>query len=307
MDELQKWFLENGSGSDADASMKKLLEDFGSDDYALSSEGYDRFMNTVNAERDMTARRRVSRIVEHTVAALLLLVSVVSLALLMRKKEPVAWNEVYTLSGQTRNVSLPDGSTLRLAPQSRLVYPSSFEGGVRKVFLQGEAYADITHNEKVPFEICSEDVTVTVLGTEFNFSSYLSDSECELALVDGSVEMRIDSPASGHTIRMKTGDMVRYDRSSGSVERQRFSADSYLQNVKRDGIQFTNRRMEDIVRALERRFGTQIVIEDEAIKQERFYASFINGEDLLSILSSLNTQNYMKIRRKGDIIYLSLK
>ena len=307
MDELQKWFLENGSGSDADASMKKLLEDFGSDDYALSTEGYDRFRDAVNAERSKTARRKIFRIVERVASALLLPVAIASLVLLTRKQEPVAWNEVYTLSGQTRIVSLPDGSTLRLAPQSRLVYPSSFEGGVRKVFLQGEAYADITHNEKTPFEICSEDVTVTVFGTEFNFSSYLSDAECELALVDGSVEMRIDSPASGHTIRMKTGDMVRYDRSSGSVERQRFSADSYLQNVKRDGIQFTNRRMEDIVRALERRFGTQIVIEDEAIKQERFYASFINGEDLLSILSSLNTQNYMKIRRKGDIIYLSLK
>ncbi len=307
MDEVQKWFLENCSGDGADASMKKLLEDFSSDDYALSSEGYDRFLITVNAERRKSDRRRTLRIVEHTVTAVLLFVGIVSLVLLSHGKEPVEWKEVYTLSGQTRTVSLSDGSSLRLAPQSRLVYPSSFEGNVRKVFLQGEAYADITHNEKMPFEICSEDVTVTVLGTEFNFSSYLSDSECEVALVDGRVEIQIDSPVSDHVIQMKTGDMVRYDRSSGSVERQHFSADSYLQNVRRDGIQFTNRRMEDIVRALERRFGTQIVIEDEAIKEERFYASFINGEDLLSILNSLNTQNYMQIRRKGDIIYLSLK
>ena len=36
----------------------------------------------------------------------------------------------------TRTISLPDGSTLRLAPDTRLIYPSSFKDGVRKVLHQ---------------------------------------------------------------------------------------------------------------------------------------------------------------------------
>lgn len=307
MDDLQKWFLEHADDAAADTSFRKMVDEFGSDDYALASEGFSRFSRTVEEERRSTRPRRILRVLEHVAAALLLPVSILGAVLLTRKSEPVKWAEIYTRAGETRTVGLPDGSTLRLAPESRLVYPSAFEAGVREVFLSGEVYADIAHIEEQPFAIHAEDITVTVLGTEFNFSSYPGDSESELALVDGSVEMTVAGKSGSSSIRMKTGDMVRYDRESGSVDRQRFSSGNYSENVLRGGLQFSNRRMDDIVRCLERRFDVRIVIEDEKIAGERFYASFINGEDLASILRSLNTQNYMKIKREGDTIFLSLK
>jgi len=307
MDNFQKWFLEKGSEEGSDASIRELVDSFGSDDFALSSEGFERFREKIGPERRAMFRRRAFRILERAAAILLLPVALLSVFLLTRKGEPVQWAEVYTQSGQTSTVTLPDGSTLRLSPQSRLVYPLSFEEGMRKVFLQGEAYADIVHMEDHPFEICSGEVTVSVLGTEFNFSSYVADSECELALVDGSVRMTIDGKDADHTIQMKTGEIVRYDRESGNVDRQRFSVDTYLANDRRDGLQFPNRKMGDIAHSLERKFGSKIVIEDNAIAEERFFASFINGEDLPSILQTLNTQNHMRITNKGNTYYLSLK
>lgn len=303
MDDIQKWFLEHGGEERADASLRDLVSDLGSDDYALSSEGFRSFRSRVQKER----RHGRARLAERIAAALLLPVVALSLFLALRRPAPMEWAEVYTRAGETRLVELPDGSTLRLSPLSRLVFPESFKGKVRKVFLEGEAYADIRHNAKKPLEIHSGDILVTVYGTEFNFSSYQNDAESELALVDGSVRMQISGPGSGHTIEMRPGEMVRYSRSTGSLERQRFSSGTYRDNERREGLQFTNRRLDDIVRCLERRFNVRIVIEDKIIAEERFYASFINGEDLQTILSSLNTQNYMDIHQKGDLIVLSLK
>lgn len=292
MDELQKWFIEHAS-------------DDTQDDYLLSSEGFERFNAQVRQEYPW--QRRCMHIVQRVAAILLIPVAVATVYFASRKPAQVQWNEVYTQSGQTRNVSLADGSVIRLAPESRLTYPSSFGSDLRRVFLEGEAYASITHNDKCPFEIQSNDVTVRVLGTEFNFSSYSSDAECELALVDGSVEMNIEGANGNHKIQMKTGDMVRYDKETGSLDNLRFSPDAFLANARKGGLQFSNRKMEDIARCLERQFGARIIIEDDAIAEERYFASFINGEDLPSILRSLNTQNHMNINKKGDIYYLSLK
>ncbi|MCR4843632.1 MAG: FecR family protein [Bacteroidales bacterium] len=305
MNELQKWFLEHGMDESMDASWQEKLSDFGGDDYALSSEGFRRFKKQIKKENPLW--RRTLRTVERVAAILILPLAAATALLLFREPEPVRWTEVCTHSGETRSIELPDGSRIRLAPASRVLYPSAFEKGGREIYMQGEAYADITHMEECPFEIHADDITVRVLGTEFNFSAYPEDAECELALVNGSVEMQIAGKDIEHNVRMKTGDMVRYDRKTGGVDKQSFSAETYLANANRNGLQFSNRKMVDIVRCLERKFGVQIVIEDAALAEERFFASFINNEDLPTILDAFNFQNHMKVIRKGDQYYLSLK
>lgn len=300
--------MDQAADRKSDTALKELISGTEDDDFALAAEGFERFRRAVEQEAAPRERRRRFWKVAERVAAILLIPVAVSSALLLHagKAGPVTWSEAYTVAGQTRTVTLCDGSTIRLGPQSHLIYPSTFDGEVRKVFLEGEAYADIAHIDGYPFEIRSEDITVAVYGTEFNFSSHLSDSECELLLVDGSVEIKIDGQDDVHAIRMKSGDGVRYDRSTGSVEKQRFSTDTYLANVHRGGLQFINRRLDDIAKCLERKFRATIVIEDETLAGERFFASFINGEDLPTILYCLNTQNHMNIKKKGDIYYLSL-
>lgn len=304
MDELQKWFLEHEDDGTADKSLEELLAGFGDDNYALASEGFNEFRKKV--EKDNPWWKPVLRVTEHIAAALLIPVAA-ALFIFNRKPAQVQWSEVYTNSGQHRTVNLPDGSLIRLEPESHLMYPSAFSGDVRQVFLQGGAYADITHNPSRPFEIMSGDVKVKVFGTEFNFASYQTDQECELALVDGSVEMTIAGKNASHTIQMKTGELVHYDHRTGSVNKQRFSPAAFLDNNSRGALQFQNRKMEDIAHCLERQFDVRIIIDSKAVAEERFFASFINGEDLDTILDALNTSHHMRINKKGNVYTLSLK
>ncbi len=305
MDEVQKWFLEHASDESLDQSWENMVSGMGSDDYALSSEGFKEFRKRIARENPWW--KRALRVTERVAAILLVPLVVTTALLLFKKPSHVQWNEVYTHSGETCPITLPDGSSITLSPESHILYPSSFSKDHREIYMQGEVYADIVHMEKCPFEIHADDITVKVLGTEFNFSSYSSDAECELALVNGAVEMNIEGAESTrHSVSLKTGEMVRYTRENGSIEKLRFSPESYLANAKRGGLQFSNRKMEDIARCLERRFGEKIVIEDQSIAQERFFASFINGEDLPTILDALNVQDNVKIEKKGKTYFLSL-
>jgi len=67
-----------------------------------------------------------------------------------------------------KQVRLADGSQVWINSQSSLSYPLSFEGSTREVYLTGEAYFDILHDQSKPFIIHTGELTTTVLGTAFD-------------------------------------------------------------------------------------------------------------------------------------------
>lgn len=75
---------------------------------------------------------------------------------------------------QTREIQLPDGSQVSLAPGSELTFNhKKISGeGKRKVRLDGKAYFDVEHVETRPFEIRSQGGFVRVLGTKFQVDNF---------------------------------------------------------------------------------------------------------------------------------------
>lgn len=71
-----------------------------------------------------------------------------------------------TASGLS-TVVLSDGSTVTLEPGSHLYYPPRFEGSRRRVYLQGEAFFEVTKNPERPFLVYTGASVVRVVGTSF--------------------------------------------------------------------------------------------------------------------------------------------
>lgn len=72
-----------------------------------------------------------------------------------------------TATGKQKILTLDDGSTLRLAPDSALRV--SYADDSRNVeLLSGEAYFEVKRNPARPFNVRSDNATVTVLGTGFD-------------------------------------------------------------------------------------------------------------------------------------------
>jgi ferric-dicitrate binding protein FerR (iron transport regulator) len=84
---------------------------------------------------------------------------------------------------------LSDGSVIQLNANSSLAYLSEFEEDERKVALKGEAFFEITKDEKRPFIVDLQDeLYVKVLGTSFNVKSIDGDSITEVYVKTGKVE-----------------------------------------------------------------------------------------------------------------------
>ena len=87
------------------------------------------------------------------------------------------------------DMTLADGSRIWLNAGSSVTYPVAFVGNERRVTMNGEAYFEVVHNEKMPFKISKDGVEVTVLGTHFNVNAYDDEADIKVTLLEGSVKV----------------------------------------------------------------------------------------------------------------------
>lgn len=105
------------------------------------------------------------------------------------KKEPVQQQNTATNADQT--IVLPDGSSARLGPRSKLYYPSGFSAarGRREIYLEGEAFFDIKRNAALPFYVYTGHVITKVLGTSFRIRAWSSDPQTTVIVRTGKVSV----------------------------------------------------------------------------------------------------------------------
>ena len=251
--------------------------------------------------RRTAVMRSVLRVAAAVVMAFALITAV---KLFVESERRVEWEEVYVANGQSREVTLNDGSVLRLAAGSRLIYPTEFDGDVRRVYLSGEAYADIAKDEHRRFIVSTEQVDVVVHGTKFNVRSYESNSEVELMLLEGAVDMQTKSLSQNRVISMRPGDFLKLDKRSGRVIYESVPKDMFSQTPLTQKLTFINSRLGDISMQLERLFNVRIIIDQAELAEERYYSAFVNNESLDRILSTLEQNGRMSYYWKNGTIHL---
>lgn len=104
---------------------------------------------------------------------------------------PTALAEKNNLSDTPISFDLPDGSTIRLSPGSRLRYPEHFSAYAsnRDVYLSGEAYFSIARNSAHPFRVITGELTTRVLGTTFCIRSFEKDTTISITVHTGKVSV----------------------------------------------------------------------------------------------------------------------
>lgn len=91
-------------------------------------------------------------------------------------------------SGHQEEVTLPDGSLVSLNTGSRLIYPADFKGKKRSVKLEGEAFFEVSRNEKKTFMvIVAGEASTEVLGTSFHLREDSAKRRVFLNVLSGKV------------------------------------------------------------------------------------------------------------------------
>lgn len=154
------------------------------------------------------------RILAAAAAVILLCLSVGTVYLYM---QPTSLQTVSTMA-ETRNVILPDGSSVLLNRHSSLSYPKRFKSDNREVQLTGEAYFEVSKDQKHPFIVQTEHINVQVLGTHFNVDAYRNNPEVKTTLLTGSVA--VSNKSNSVRMILKPNEIAIYNKVGNKLTRQ---------------------------------------------------------------------------------------
>jgi hypothetical protein len=93
-------------------------------------------------------------------------------------------------SDKPQIITLSDGSSVLLQPNSKLSYPKIFTGNERKVYLSGEGFFEISKNPKKPFFVYANEIVTKVVGTSFRVKAYSDQPDVEVLVRTGKVKVK---------------------------------------------------------------------------------------------------------------------
>ena len=292
------WLIEHADSPEVDIVLEQLLES-SQDLPDESRKGFE------NKEKKSGITRRYDKAIVFKVGFVCLVITSVVLGwLLLAEQRDIEYKEVCTAFGKTTIVSLEDGTTVKLGGGSKLVYPEVFKKDIRKIYLEGDAFLNVTHNTSWPFIVSAGSMDIHVLGTRFNVSTGLDRLEDEVALVEGSVNISFKD-GDNQSLKLAPGEMLKIDRVNGKKEIKSFVVNYYNSLSDESGFFFYDVTLREIAETLSLRSGIPIIICDNELAEKKYYAMFINEESVYDILKSLNFKNQFKVSITMDTIYIN--
>ena len=116
-----------------------------------------------------------------------------------------------TAYGEIKQIELPDGTVVDLNANSQLRVATASTGGLREVWLTGEAYFHVMPRQNdnaqaIKFVVHTSNLDVEVLGTTFNVKDRRGTTD--VVLSSGSILLRKQADHA-QVLAMKPGDRVR--------------------------------------------------------------------------------------------------
>lgn len=221
-----------------------------------------------------------------SVAASLILIAMISF-FLIRENEVETFailSQTKTEAGQQKELTLPDGSLVRMNASTTIRFPENFAADKREVYLEGEAYFEVVSDKKRPLIIHGTEANIKVLGTAFNVNAYPGKG-MEVAVRTGKVNM-VSHSGNGTDVLMVP--MMKKGISNKVAGIWQVEAAGEQDFDWLDGkLIFDEKPLGEVVQELSRWYGVEVVLEDEKLAACRISSTFYRNsiEEVLETLS----------------------
>lgn len=197
------------------------------------------------------------------------------------------------LKGSVGIVELADGTKIWLNSGSQLTYCEDLKGKQRLAELSGEAFFEVTHNEKFPFLVKAGQITVRDLGTTFNIKAYSKDKLIETSLVEGKAEI-LNSNGNSLTA-LKPGENAIYATDSERIIIKPI-ADNVLSAWREGKFVIRDQRLEDIFNELSRWYDVEFRFENQTFRDYRYTGNIKKSTTAQHILKMLKLTAHFNYR-----------
>jgi len=198
-----------------------------------------------------------------------------------------------------RDISLPDGSHIRLGAKSQLFV--NFTSQTRYLVLEGgEAFFDVAKDKERPFLVQAGEVTIRAVGTEFNVRRVMDQTI--VAVTEGSVDVlqprQTATPNPSKAIHLVAGEQVSIGPLEPVVSVKQI--DPKAVNGWQEGrLEFADEPLGMVIDTINRYSQRDVVITDQAVNELRFTGT-VSRDHIDEWLFALSEIFPLDVRRVGN-------
>ncbi len=220
------------------------------------------------------------RIKQLTTAAVMLIASTVIVIFLLndQKQRDLSkhdWHHQQNTGTIPLSLTLEDGSSIILQPNSKIYYPAQFEKNKREVMLEGDAFFNISRNPDRPFYVFADDIVTHVLGTSFTIINDEKEKKTEVSVKTGKVEVfEKETGKVGNGVILTPNQRVIYHKHRFEstlvdkplpVQEEYTNKDKPLTSTDDHQFNFNDESLKNILPLLSKTYGVEIITETERL------------------------------------------
>lgn len=203
--------------------------------------------------------------------------------------------------GKRSKLVLSDGTTLHVNSGTKVIYPNRFADNIREIYVDGEIFLDVAHNQKQPFIVRTNEIAIRVTGTRFNVQAYEEDAETQVVLAAGAVQIT----PHHHAGKIDLVPSQLYDYHSGQASVKHVDVEKYISWMQ-GMIYVEDERLDVLMTKLSRYYGEKILF-DEELGNQRCTGKVDLKDDLSEVLNGLTFSFRIKIEQENETYKVSTK
>lgn len=186
-------------------------------------------------------------------------------------------------SDAEQHIVLSDGSEVVLEKNSRLTYAANFSSGKREVYLEGNAFFNITRNPERPFIVYTQTIVTKVLGTSFYVKANTKAETARVVVKAGKVsvfkrENFASTDAGSTTLKgmvVTPNQQVIYDILNAQMNKSLVEKPA-LVNQTTYNFDFDDTPATEVFKTLQSAYGVPMLLDDEVLASCTISASLGN-------------------------------
>lgn len=187
-----------------------------------------------------------------------------------------------TVPGQYKALTLPNGTTVTLAPATTIAVSEN------DVSVDGEAYFQVVPTAGNPLIVKTSQAEVRVLGTAFSVRHYSGEQQSRVVVEDGKVAVLPRTNQALQDARaILTADMIGFISDSSVSVSQGVHAEK-LTSWRYGKLSFQDVPLRSVVVELSRAYGVHVVVTDSLLANQLITATVsVKSESLMQVLEFL--------------------
>ena len=211
-------------------------------------------------------------------------------------------NKLVVPYGKRSELTLSDGTEIWLNSGTELDFPTEFKGKTREIYVNGEIFIEVAHNQQIPFIVHAQDMDIRVQGTSFNISAYRDDIKKTVVLVEGKVKIE---RGEKHIAELLPNEKI--DITENNILKETVDVSEYI-SWRNGVLEFNSTPMPEILKKIGRYYNVQFEgTTDMKLRELTCSGKLFLSNNLDSVMTSVSILSSTTYQRENNKILISKK